>query len=74
MRIIRICCVAALVISCSSSRGTAAGPLRVHPDNPRYFTDGVHPNRRGHKMLARSLADRILGYFEELRGIAADDG
>ena len=21
-------------------RRAAAGPLRVHPDNPRYFTDG----------------------------------
>jgi hypothetical protein len=25
---------------CSSARGNFQGPLRVHPDNPRYFTDG----------------------------------
>jgi hypothetical protein len=23
------------------NRAPAAGPLRVHPDNPRYFTDGM---------------------------------
>ncbi|MHC4088222.1 MAG: DUF6298 domain-containing protein [Planctomycetota bacterium] len=25
---------------CPSARGNFQGPLRVHPDNPRYFTDG----------------------------------
>jgi len=24
----------------SSTRRPASGPLRIHPDNPRYFTDG----------------------------------
>ncbi len=32
----------------------------------RYFHDGVHPNRRGHKMVARALANLILGYYEAL--------
>ena len=30
------CCIAA-----NRSDESAAGPLRVHPDNPRYFTDGA---------------------------------
>jgi hypothetical protein len=32
----------------------------------RYFNDGIHPNRRGHKILGRALADRVLSYFEAL--------
>lgn len=32
----------------------------------RYFHDGVHPNRRGHKMIGRALANMILGYYEAL--------
>ena len=32
--------LAAEARSAKSSRTPASGPLRVHPDNPRYFTDG----------------------------------
>ena len=39
MGIMRTCCVAVLVVLCPSW-SSAAGPLRVHPDNPRYFSDG----------------------------------
>ncbi len=31
-----------------------------------YFQDGIHPNRRGQRMLGRSIADRILRYYEQL--------
>ena len=38
----RVCAVAALSIAASTlTAATAAGPLRIHPDNPRYFTDGT---------------------------------
>lgn len=39
MRIIQVCRIAALVIAWASSAVGAAGPLRVHAGNPRYFTD-----------------------------------
>ncbi len=39
-------------------------PLIGLNEPSRYFHDGVHPNRRGHKILARSLADALLSYFE----------
>ncbi len=35
-----ILCLYLLGSLCSSTRGNFQGPLRVHPDNPRYFTDG----------------------------------
>lgn len=39
---IRICVAAALFVTASTlAAAPAAGPLRVHPDNPRYFTDGT---------------------------------
>jgi hypothetical protein len=39
MRLTRVCGIAALGIAWASSAVGAAGLLRVHPDNPRYFTD-----------------------------------
>lgn len=41
-----LCTIAALGMSCADSiAAPAAGPLRVHPTNPRYFTDGTkHTN------------------------------
>ena len=35
-------CLAALIgLAAIAHGGTAKGPLRVHPENPRYFTDGT---------------------------------
>ena len=29
----------------------------------RFFTDGIHPNKRAHRIIARRLVERILDYF-----------
>ena len=36
--------VAAISCSASTHAGPAAGPLKIHPANPRYFTDGTKAN------------------------------
>lgn len=35
----RLCSIAALSVACANPTAVAAGLLRVHPENPRYFTD-----------------------------------
>ncbi len=41
--------------------------LRISDWKPStYFNDGIHPNRKGHKLMARSIADLILTYYERL--------
>lgn len=30
----------------------------------QYFTDGLHPNKKAHRIMARRLAERILDYFD----------
>ena len=39
----RLAFCALLLVCCVPTNGlrAAQGPLRIHPDNPRYFTDGA---------------------------------
>lgn len=45
-------CLALMAIgSASSQSAPAMGPLRVHPENPRYFTDGTMNGKGGLKAV-----------------------
>ncbi|MCK4294889.1 MAG: hypothetical protein KAY65_16955, partial [Planctomycetes bacterium] len=42
--ILLLCLVVSVLLACartSAGKASAKGPLRVHKDNPRYFTDGT---------------------------------